>query len=132
MILKPQMVVACLVGLIVAGSIQTLVQTPVLAKNVSEAVITYDVYKKANSAVVTVRVGAKSFGSGFILKVPHSYTVAPQAVRVVKLGDSCTAQNRTRIGAFKAPLDTPLRQMPKVVLTFLMIFAAPWQSQLRY
>lgn len=61
------MVVGCLVGLMVAGSIQTVVQTPpVLAKNVNGQAAN-DVYKKVNSAVVTVRVGAKSFGSGFII-----------------------------------------------------------------
>jgi serine protease Do len=67
MILKTQMVVGCLVGLMVAGSIQTIGQTPpVLAKNVNGKTAS-DAYKKVNSAVVTVRVGAKSFGSGFII-----------------------------------------------------------------
>jgi serine protease Do len=67
MILKTKMVVGCLVGLLLTCSIQTVVQTPpVLAKNVSEQTAS-DVYQKVNSAVVTVRVGAKSFGSGFIV-----------------------------------------------------------------
>lgn len=66
MILKTRTLVSCLVGLMVAGSIQTVVQTPpVLAKSVNGQAI--DVYKKVNSAVVTVRVGARSFGSGFIV-----------------------------------------------------------------
>ena len=67
MILKTKMVVGCWVGLMVAGRIQTVVQTPpVLAKSVTGSTAN-DVYKKVNSAVVTVRVGAKSFGSGFIV-----------------------------------------------------------------
>jgi hypothetical protein len=41
MILKTQMIVGCLVGIMVAGSIQTIVQTPpVLAKSVSEQAVT--------------------------------------------------------------------------------------------
>ena len=99
MILKTQMVVGCLVGLVVAGSIQTIVQTPVLAKNVSEQAAS-NVYKKANSAVVTVRVGARSFGSGFIVSkdgwVITNAHVAASAPSVVTL---MMADGKTEVAA---------------------------------
>jgi serine protease Do len=100
MILKTQMVVGCLVGLMVAGSIQTIVQTPpVLAKSVSEQTAS-NVYKKANSAVVTVRVGEKSYGSGFIVSkdgwVITNAHVAAGAPSVVTL---MMADGKTEVAA---------------------------------
>lgn len=100
MILKTKMVVGCLVGLLVAGSIQTVVQTPpVLAKNVSEQTAS-DVYKKVNSAVVTVRSGARSFGSGFIVSkdgwVITNAHVAAGAPSVVTL---MMADGKTEVAA---------------------------------
>jgi serine protease Do len=100
MILKTQMVVGCLMGLMVAGGIQTIVQTPpVLAKSVGEQA-TSNVYKKANSAVVTVRVGRRSHGSGFIVSkdgwVITNAHVAAGAPSVVTL---MMADGKTEVAA---------------------------------
>ena len=110
MILKTQMVVGCLVGLLVAGSIQTIIQTPVLAKNVSEQAAS-NVYKKANSAVVTVRIGARSFGSGFIVSkdgwVITNAHVAASAPSVVTLmmADGKTQVTADVVGFAKGGMD---------------------------
>jgi hypothetical protein len=58
--MKLKMVVACLVGSIAISSIQTGFHTPlVIAKGVGERTAS-SVYKKANPAVVTIRIGEKS------------------------------------------------------------------------
>ena len=111
MILKTQMVVSCLVGLMVAGSIQTIVQTPpVLAKNVSEQAAS-NVYKKANSAVVTVRIGARSFGSGFIVSKDgwvitnaHVAAGAPSVVTLI-MADGKTEVAADVVGFAKGGMD---------------------------
>jgi serine protease Do len=112
MILKIQMVVGCLVGLMVAGSIQTIVQTPppALAKNVNGQAAN-DVYKKVNSAVVTVRVGAKSFGSGFIISKDgwvitnaHVAAGAPSVVTLM-MADGKTEVPADVVGFAKGGMD---------------------------
>jgi serine protease Do len=100
MILKTQMVVGCLVGLMLAGSFQTVIQTPpVLAKNVNKQA-NNGVYQKVNSAVVTVRVGAQNFGSGFIISkdgwVITNAHVADGAPSVVTL---MMADGKTEVAA---------------------------------
>ena len=65
--LKTQMVVGCLMGLIAASSSSSAIYAPpAIAKTVTEQTAN-SVYKKANPAVVTVRVGERSHGSGFII-----------------------------------------------------------------
>ena len=65
--MKMKMVVGCLVGLMATSSIQTAIAPlPVIAKTSSERTAS-SVYKKANPAVVTIRVGEKNHGSGFII-----------------------------------------------------------------
>jgi serine protease Do len=111
MILKTQMVVGCLVGLMVAGSIQTIVQTPpVLAKSVGEQT-TSNVYKKANSAVVTVRVGERSHGSGFIVSKDgwvitnaHVAAIAPSVVTLM-MADGKTEVAADVVGFAKGGMD---------------------------
>jgi serine protease Do len=64
--ISTKMVVGCLVGLMAMSSIQTAIAPlPVIAKTSSGTASS--VYKKANPAVVTVRVGEKTHGSGFII-----------------------------------------------------------------
>jgi serine protease Do len=64
---KMNLVVAAMAGLIASGSMQSaLYAPPVIAKTPAEQTANR-VYKKANPAVVTVRVGARSHGSGFIV-----------------------------------------------------------------
>jgi serine protease Do len=65
--MKTKMVVGCLVGLMVAGSLQSATYAPpVVAKTASETTAN-SVYQRANPAVVTVRIGERSHGSGFII-----------------------------------------------------------------
>jgi serine protease Do len=65
--MRTKMVVGCLVGLMVASSLSSAVDTPpVIAKTPSEKIAS-SVYKRANPAVVTIRVGETSHGSGFII-----------------------------------------------------------------
>ena len=65
--MRMKIAVGCLVGLMVSGSLLSAVYTPpAIAKTVGEQTAT-SVYKRANPAVVTVRIGEKNWGSGFII-----------------------------------------------------------------
>jgi serine protease Do len=65
--MRMKMAVGCLVGLMVASSLSSAAYTPpVIAKNANEQTAN-SVYKRANPAVVTIRVGETSHGSGFII-----------------------------------------------------------------
>jgi serine protease Do len=65
--MKMNVVAACLVGSIAAGSIQIAFHTPpTIAKTVGEQTAS-NVYKRANPAVVTIRLGNENWGSGFII-----------------------------------------------------------------
>jgi serine protease Do len=97
---RMKMAVGCLVGLMVASSIQTAFNTPpVIAKNASEQTAS-SVYKKANPAVVTVRIGEDNWGTGFIISkdgwVITNAHVAAAAPGVVTL---LMADGKTKISA---------------------------------
>jgi serine protease Do len=65
--IKIQMLIGCLVGMMAANSFNaTVYAPPAIAKTVTEQTAN-SVYKTANPAVVTVRVGERSHGSGFII-----------------------------------------------------------------
>jgi serine protease Do len=98
--MRVKMAVACLVGSIVAGSVQTAVYIlPVIAKNVGVPTAS-SVYKRANPAVVTIRIGEESHGSGFIISkdglVITNAHVAANAPAVVTL---LMADGKTKIPA---------------------------------
>jgi serine protease Do len=98
--MRINMAVGCLVGLMVAGSIQSVVSAPpVIAKTVGEQTAS-SVYQRANPAVVTVRIGEKSHGSGFIVSqdgfVVTNAHVAANAPSVVTL---IMADGKTEIPA---------------------------------
>jgi serine protease Do len=98
--MRIKMAVGCLVGLMAAGSIQSVISVPpVIAKTVTEQTAS-NVYKRANPAVVTVRVGEKAHGSGFIISqdgfVVTNAHVAAGAPSVVTL---MMADGKTEIPA---------------------------------
>lgn len=98
--MRIKMAVGCLVGIMAAGSIQSVIfAPPVIAKTVTEQTAS-NVYKRANPAVVTVRVGEKAHGSGFIISqdgfVVTNAHVAAGAPSVVTL---MMADGKTEIPA---------------------------------
>jgi serine protease Do len=65
--MRMKMAVGCLVGLMAASSVQTAFDpSPAIAKTVGEQAAS-SVYKRVNPAVVTIRIGKTSHGSGFII-----------------------------------------------------------------
>jgi serine protease Do len=98
--MRIKMAVGCLVGLMAAGSIQSVISVPpVIAKTVTEQTAS-NVYRRANPAVVTVRVGERAHGSGFIISqdgfVVTNAHVAAGAPSVVTL---MMADGKTEIPA---------------------------------
>lgn len=98
--MRIKMAVGCLVGIMAAGSIQSVISAPpVTAKTVGEQTAN-SVYKRANPAVVTVRVGERAHGSGFIISqdgfVVTNAHVAANAPSVVTL---MMADGKTEIPA---------------------------------
>jgi serine protease Do len=98
--MRMKMAVACLVGLMAVSSFQAAVHTPpVIAKTSSEQTAN-SVYKKANLAVVTIRVGGENHGSGFIISqdgyVITNAHVAAKAPGVVTL---LMSDGQTKISA---------------------------------
>jgi serine protease Do len=98
--MRMKMLVGCLVGSIAASSTQiAFYPPPTIARTVGEQTAS-SVYKKANPAVVTIRVGEKSHGSGFIISkdgwVITNAHVAAAAPGVVTL---LMADGKTKISA---------------------------------
>jgi serine protease Do len=98
--MRIKMAVGCLVGIMAAGSIQSVISVPpVIAKTVTEQTAS-NVYKRANPAVVTVRVGERAHGSGFTISqdgfVVTNAHVADGAPSVVTL---MMADGKTEIPA---------------------------------
>ncbi len=126
--MRIKMAVGCLVGLMAAGSIQSVISVPpVIAKTVGEQTAN-SVYKRANPAVVTVRVGERAHGSGFIISqdgfVVTNAHVAANAPSVVTLimADGKTEIPADVIGFAKDGVDLALlkingrRKLPTVRL----------------
>jgi serine protease Do len=65
--MRAKMIVGCLVGMVVASSIQTSMLTPSAIAKTSSELTANSVYKITNPAVVTIRVGEQNHGSGFII-----------------------------------------------------------------
>jgi serine protease Do len=109
--ISAKIVVGCLVGLMVTSSIQTAVGTPpVLAKNISEQTAS-NVYKKASPAVVTIRIGNESWGSGFIISKDgwvitnaHVATAGPGVVTLL-MADGKTQVSADVVGFAKGGVD---------------------------
>jgi serine protease Do len=126
--MRIKMAVGCLVGLMAVGSIQSVMSAPpVIAKTVGEQTAN-SVYKRANPAVVTVRVGEKAHGSGFIISQDgfvvtnaHVAAGAPSVVTLI-MADGKTEISADIIGFAKDGVDLALlkingrRKLPTVRL----------------
>jgi serine protease Do len=108
--MRMKMAVGCLVGLMAASSVQTAFYTPPVAKNASEQTAS-SVYKRANPAVVTIRVGETSHGSGFIISKDgwvitnaHVATAGPGVVTLL-MADGKTKISADVVGFAKGGID---------------------------
>jgi serine protease Do len=124
---KTKLVVGCFAGLM-ASSMQSMVYAPlVMAKTVGEQTANR-VFSKANPAVVIVRSGAYSFGSGFIVSADgyvvtnaHVAENAPAVVTLV-MGDGKTELPADVVGFAKGGVDLAVlkisgrRKLPYVKL----------------
>jgi serine protease Do len=128
MILKIQMVAGCLVGFMATSFIQSAIYAPAtIAKTVTEQTAS-SVYKRANPAVVTVRVGERSHGSGFIISqdgwvITNAHVVdgAPSVVTLM-MADGKTEISADVVGFARGGADLALlkingrRKLPIVKL----------------
>jgi serine protease Do len=113
------MLLGSFIGLIAAGSIQSAVYTPpAIAKTVSEQ-IDSRVYKIANPAVVIVRSGESSHGSGFIVSqdgwvITNAHVVADApSVVTLMMADGKTEVPADVVGFAQGGVDLAVLKISK-------------------
>jgi serine protease Do len=109
--MKMQMLVGCLTGLLVVGAVRSMVDTPIVMAKSTEEQTANQVYSRANSAVVLIRSGDQSHGSGFIVSPDglvitnaHVAANAPVVVTVV-MADGITEIPADVVGFAKDGVD---------------------------